>query len=660
MNRTATTSQPVRRRSACNRDCPDACTLEAEVVEGRLTSLKGSTDDPITRGFLCPRTTRFVQRQTARDRLTVPLLRRSKQSEEFTPISWDEALDLAAEKLLATKEQYGPVAIFHYLSGGSLGYLKALTNVVFHQLGPCTLKRGDICSGAGEWAQEQDFGLSDSSDPEDLLNARLIVNWGKNVHTSCVHLLPILLEAKKRGAVLVNIDPVATKSARMADLVLCPRPGTDAQIALAVAAYLAERGRLDPAAGDYCNNLPEFLAMATAVPSPERWRRAGIPPEQGLELCRLYDELRPSSLLVGWGAPRRSNGADTVRALDALSAVAGNVGLPGACTSFYFQRRRSFHNPLPPLGPIPRTLLEPCLGAELEAADPKVRLAWITAGNPAAMLPDADRVARALREVDFTVVVDTHWTDTCALADLVLPTLTLVEDEDVMGAYGNGFLRSSTPLVAPYGQARHELWIHQQLASRLGFGELLAGSPAEWKERLLAPQVDRVALTSGPVRQPGAPRVVFEGRRFATSDGKVQLLTSEPASPPSSPQDYPFRLMALSHPDSQCSQWAVEAPKIPIARISEQADTGLPTGAVVRLESSRGGFLVRLQREPGLHPELVVLPKGGSGWVGGWCPNALIAAKATDFGEGACYYEEPVRLVAVADEATTSPFGVGS
>ena len=162
----------MKSRTACNRDCPDACTLEAEVVDGKLVSLKGSHDDPLTRGFLCPRTTRFVDRQESPDRLKSPMLRKSRDSDEFEAVSWETALDLAAQKMRQAREQHGAASIFHYLSGGSLGYLKKLTNVVFQQFGPCTEKRGDICSGAGEWAQEQDFGVSDSSE-----TSRCAMSW---------------------------------------------------------------------------------------------------------------------------------------------------------------------------------------------------------------------------------------------------------------------------------------------------------------------------------------------------------------------------------------------------------------------------------------------------------------------------------------------------
>ena len=637
----------MNRLTACSRDCPDACALEAEVTQGRLISLKGVKGDPITQGFLCPRTTRFVERQHAPDRLRTPLRRKNG---ELVPVSWDEALDLCARKLLETREEFGAESILHYQSGGSLGYLKNLIPVFFQQFGPVAVKRGDICSGAGEWAQEADFGLCDSSDPSDLLKSRLIVVWGKNVHTSSVHLVPTLMEARRAGATIVGIDPVPTRATRLSDIFLCPRPGTDAQLALAVVSHLVERDAVAPDASAFCDNLEEFLSMACAVSFEERMARCGLDPEEGRKFAELYRHNSPSSILVGWGAPRRPNGADTVRAMDGLAAVSGNIGKPGACVSFYYQRRRNFSRyHLPEAVEPPRTFSETRLGREMREADPPVRLAWVTAGNPAAMLPDSQTVAEELRKTDFTVVVDTHHTDTTACADLVLPTLTLVEDDDLMGAYGNHFLRVSRPVIEPEGEARHELWIFQELARRVGLEGLLDGTPTEWKDRLLSEEVDRSILQGGSTRQPGAPMVLFEGRRFPTPNGKVNLMTNEPPLPEEVEKEYPYRLMAVSHPDAQSSQWSVDPPERPTAQISDQAPEKWKEGSVVRLESRKAGFEVVLSRVPGLHPELVVLPKGGSGVFGGWCPNDLIEAVETDHGGGASFYDEPVRLVPKAD-----------
>ncbi|MSP63631.1 MAG: molybdopterin oxidoreductase, partial [Myxococcales bacterium] len=166
------------RRTLCNRDCPDVCGIVAHVEDGRVLRISGDRDHPITRGFLCYRTHQFLATQYAPDRLTAPLLRRG---DRFVPIGWDEALDLAAERLTTLRRESGPAAIFHYRSGGSLGILKHLSDYFFALFGPVTTKRGDICSGAGDAAQMTDFGEEESHDLFDLLNAKHIVLWGKNV-----------------------------------------------------------------------------------------------------------------------------------------------------------------------------------------------------------------------------------------------------------------------------------------------------------------------------------------------------------------------------------------------------------------------------------------------------------------------------------------------
>ena len=120
------------RRTVCNRDCPDACAILATVEDGKVVRLQGDPAHPVTRGFLCYRTNRFLDRQYSPARLTTPLLRR-KDGSGFDPIGWDDALDLAARELLRIKAESGPAAIFHYRSGGSLGILLALTDLFFER-----------------------------------------------------------------------------------------------------------------------------------------------------------------------------------------------------------------------------------------------------------------------------------------------------------------------------------------------------------------------------------------------------------------------------------------------------------------------------------------------------------------------------------------------
>jgi anaerobic selenocysteine-containing dehydrogenase len=442
-----------------------------------------------------------------------------RQSGTLVPIGWDEALGIAADKLLAAKREHGPASILHYRSGGSLGILKILSDLFFRELGPVTEKHGDICSGAGDAAQEADFGIFESHDLFDLLESKLIVMWGKNPHVSGVHLLPVLKQAQARGARIVGLDPVRTRAASLCDLFLLPKPGSDYAVAMAVARHLFETDAIDPDARSYCDHLDELRALAFAE-SFEGWARAADIPQADLHaFADAYAKTKPAAILVGWGMGRRRNGGRTVRAIDALAAISGNLGISGGGASFEFARRRSFDTDFgfAPKKPA-RTFSEACLGPEiLSARDPEIRVAWITAGNPVSMLPESESVRRALERVDFTVVVDTHPTDTTDVADLVLPTLTLLEDSDVFGAYGNHWLRVSEPVIdAPQGSL-HDLVIWQRLAERLGFGEVMAGSIDDWKRRAMR-RLGREGVTlerlrQGAVKNPFVKRVLFEDRR---------------------------------------------------------------------------------------------------------------------------------------------------
>ena len=296
---------PELRKTTCNRDCPDACGIVATVENGRVVRLDGDREHPVTRGFLCYRTSHFLPLQYGRERVTAPLLRKRSTLVE---VGWDEALDFIAERLTAVRRESGPAAIFHYRSGGSLGLLLHLTDYFFEQFGPVTIKRGDICSGAGDAAQMLDFGIEDSHDLTDLANAHNILLWGKNVHVSSPHTLPELRAARERGARLVMIDPVNHRGAGLSDRVIQPRPGGDFALAMAVARLLFERGWVDPAADRYCDNLMAFRALCERETVKAWCATADVPVEDALELARCLGPGKPTAILVGWGMGRRTVG----------------------------------------------------------------------------------------------------------------------------------------------------------------------------------------------------------------------------------------------------------------------------------------------------------------------------------------------------------------
>jgi len=639
-------------RTTCNRDCPDACAILATVEDGRIQSLRGDPDHPVTRGFLCYRTSRFGDFLSAVDRITQPLIRKNGV---LRPVSWDEALSFVAARLLAVRSESGPAAILHYRSGGSLGILKHLTDLFFDQFGPCATKIGDICSGAGEAAQDHDLGTSDSNDLFDLENSRGIVLWGKNPAVSSVHLVPLLKRVRAGGAEIWQIDPVRQQSAALADRVLAPAPGRDYELAMAVARRLFDRGLVDPAAADFCDHLPEFRALAQARTVGE-WAAAADVAESDVEDLAACFAAGPTAILVGWGLQRRQRGGATVRALDALCAISGNLFRCGGGVSFYFKRRKAFR----PFGPEvehPRRFREPLLGHDLLAAtDPPVRLMWVTAGNPVAMLPDSATVARALEAVQCLVVADCWLSETARLADVVLPVPTLFEDSDLLGAYGHHWLSESRPVVPAPPGVRHEIEMFQDLAERVGLDAYPQQTVDDLKRRALDSVADRGAgldelRQQGAVRSPVADVRLFADGRVQTANGKVQLLDA--AVPPAEVEVPPERaggsaplwLFSNSTARSQASQWAGKGlGERTWVVVHPDAVPGRSGGDVVRVESPLGHLEAELRLDPQQRKDIAIMPKGGH-FDRGQSANALVAARATDIGLGAAYLDCLVRIV---------------
>ena len=276
-------------------------------------------------------------------------------------------------------------------------------------------------------------------------------------------------------------------------------------------------------------------------------------------------------------------------------------------------------------------------------------MVWITGANPVAMLPESATVERALRTRELTVVVDAFLTDTARCAHLVLPTTTMLEDDDVVGAYGHHYLGNVRPVVDPPEGVRTDYVIVQELARRVGLEDEFAASSGDWKRRLLG-RVDGLGaslekLENGAVRNPLVPEVLFADRRFPTATGRVNLIREIDPEPPGTTELRPLLLMALSTEKAQGSQWPA-ASQVGPATVAVHPDVAgeFAEGETVMLESEIGALRVRLAFDDRQRRDVALMTKGG--WMHrGRCANTLVAAKATDAGGGAAYYDTPVRLL---------------
>ncbi|MBA2755603.1 MAG: molybdopterin-dependent oxidoreductase, partial [Chloroflexia bacterium] len=317
---------------ACPHDCPDTCALVTGVVDGRAVSLTGKADHPVTRGWLCAKVRRYLDRVYHPDRLTTPLRRVGpKGGGGWEPVSWDAAIAEIAERWRGIIADDGAAAILPYSFSGTLGLvqLSVCNQRLWNRMGASGLQRS-ICGAAAETAVEMTFGARWSPDPADIARARLIILWGHNPASTSPHVVPFIREAQRAGAHVVVIDPRRTLTARSADQHLCPRPATDGALALGVMHVLFAEGLHDEGWLEANSVGWRALRERAAEYPPERVAAiTGIDEADIVGLARRYGTTTPALLKFADGVQRHANGGQTARALACLATITGQVGLRG-------------------------------------------------------------------------------------------------------------------------------------------------------------------------------------------------------------------------------------------------------------------------------------------------------------------------------------------
>ena len=488
--------------AACPHDCPDACGVLITVENGRATRIQGDPAHPVTRGFLCAKVAKYLDRVYSPGRVLHPL-RRVKpkgpakatgldgQDDAFVRISWDEALDEVVTRFRQVAREFGPESILPFSYGGTLGALNnaSMDRRFFHRLGASQLDR-TICSTAGEAGLIAVLGGKIGTEPEQFRHARTILVWGTNVHANNVHLWPFIEEARRHGGKLIVIDPYPTRTARCADWYLPIHPGTDLALALAMMHVIIGEGLDD---SDYVarhtygfDRLREHVEACT----PEwaaRW--TGISAEDIRRLAREYATARPAAIRLGYGVQRGENGGQAIRGICMLPCLTGSWkevggGLQLSTSAMFPLDKAGLQRPdlmQQALGRPARVINMVELGGVLEQlADPPIKALFVYNCNPAAVCPDHNAVVRGLSRPDlFTVVHEQFLTDTCDYADIVLPATTFFEHKDLQGSYGTYFLQVSQQAIDPLGESRSNFDLFAELARRMGFTESCFGESVD-------------------------------------------------------------------------------------------------------------------------------------------------------------------------------------
>ncbi|MEM9132337.1 MAG: molybdopterin-dependent oxidoreductase [Actinomycetota bacterium] len=461
-------------RGSCHHDCPDTCVWDVTVVDGRAVRLRGNKEHPTTRGQLCPKVNRFLNRVYHPDRLQRPLRRTGpKGSGAFEPIPWDEALAEMAERLGTVIDRHGGEGILQFSFDGTQGVIQkgVLANRFFDAIGASDIDR-HLC-GVTAWLGAADVsGLPFGIGPEDLRLARTILLWGTDTYVTNRHLWPVIDEAKAAGAEVIVIDPARSATAQRADHHLALRPGSDVALVLGLIAVLDRDGLLDQAwIAEHTTGADDLVASARAFGLSQAADTTGIDAATIEWLAHRYVEAQPSAIRSLVGPEHRQHGRDIMRAIALLPALTGTWRRAGGglarSTQVYFEEALN----LPEPATSRRRFNMAQLGAVLTDPDlaPPIDALVVHNSNPAVICPDQNAVVAGLARDDlYTVVIEQFMTDTARHADLILPTTTQIEHLDLGIAWGHLYLSLNRPAIAPVGEARSNTEIFRRLARAMG------------------------------------------------------------------------------------------------------------------------------------------------------------------------------------------------
>jgi len=662
------------KRSVCPHDCPDTCGLLVGVEGGRVVSVRGDPDHPFTRGAVCVKVKHYDERVHSPLRIHHPLKRVGEKGEGvFAPISWDQALSEIAERYGRITADYGAEAILPYSYAGTMGVIQFHAgHPFFHRLGASRLLR-TICGAVAVAGFSASMGSIPTTDIESSVDADLILLWGTNTLSTNMHAWPFFLEARRKGALIVAIDPYENRTAKAADRHLKLRPGTDAALVLGMMHVLVKEGLIHR----------QFIARETlgferlqpridAYPPERASEITGVPAQEIADLAVQYGSARAPYIRTGWGPSRQLKGGMAMRTIAFLPALVGAIHKRGAgitrstAPAFALNMEAVLQEGLSRTNV--RTINMVQLGEALtRLQDPPVKALHVYHSNPAVVAPDSTQVIRGLRREDlFTVVHEIVMSETALYADIVLPSATSMECTDLYRSYGHYYLQMAHPVIEPVGEARSALSIFQSLAARFGFNdpcfsqsetEIIAALLASDSPYLKGVSPDRL-MEGRPLRL-NVPEDIFSGG-FKTPSGKIEFYSAgmEAQGLDPLPDGAPsvdvagqgrFRLQLITPPRHQFLNSTFNevetlrghaGPPTLMIHPDDARERGIAEDMAVRVHNDRGEVFLfaRITDRTGIG----VVVAEGLYWPrfmpGGHGINRLTSQALTDMGEGCAFH----------------------
>ncbi|HHT3953031.1 TPA: molybdopterin-dependent oxidoreductase [Citrobacter freundii] len=553
-------------RNACPRNCYDTCSLKTWVKDDVITFVEGAPESTFTHGTPCVKGLSYPRRVYSPDRIKYPMVQDVRGSGNWRRISWDEAMQRIATKMLEIKKKDGSMlglAMTKY--SGKFGVLNYAVEGMMSSLGYTTRFAGTPCWPAGIDAQNYDMGDMWCNDPEDFVKAKYIIIWGANPAWCSMHTMKYIYQAREKGAKVVVIDPLLTQTAAKADLYLRVRPGSDGALALGMARHLVDKGLVDQDfVNNYSHGYPEFEAyLRNSVTVEWASEICGLSADVIRQLAEEFTAVNPATVWIGYGMQRHVNGGANVRAIDAFVAMTGNIGIEGGGARYGHLHTWGFnYNAMLQKLPVGSIGMPGAAGTTsefgsagevaqysdrslninqtakgiLEANEPPVRMLWVACKNPFAQDFDRSKMEKAFEKLEMVVCADQFFNETVQHADIVLPVTTAFEEWNVDASYWHYWLSINQPAIKPMYEAKCDLEIAVLLSRTIN--KLEPGSctfPQEFNHKRWLDQEfnDGMAkmfgisswddLLDGPKKAILPSSAAWYDRKFKTPSGKFEF-----------------------------------------------------------------------------------------------------------------------------------------
>lgn len=661
----------------CTLDCADCCKFNVYVKNDDIIKIEGDKEHPYTKGFICKKGLAHLKRLNHSKRIYKPLI---KINDKWKEIEFDEAINIMVKKLSYYKSKFGSKSILYYEQYGNGTVLKSIGEKFFNFYGGVSLSKGGPCWSAGIAAQKLDFGDSRSHSLEDMLNSKNIFVWGKNPANTTIHTMQMIKMAKEKGSKIIVIDPIETATAKLADKYIKIKANGDKALALAMAQIIIKNKLYDEKYIKlYFNGFEEYKSYILSLNIKDLSKECGVEISTIEELVKLYCQ-KYSTILLGFGMQKYKNGGMTIRLIDALGAITGQIGFSGGGVNYAnkvypkilntdpydsekFSSNRYYHtNEI-------SEFIEKCnLGntyykndifinhednkGDYELNIP-IKMAIITKSNLLNQLANINNLKRALSKVEFKVCFDMFITDTVKECDLFIPVTSQLESEDLLfSSMMNPYLVYNEKILEPQEKLMDEYYFFMEVAKRLKMSNYPIVTKKEYLEKVIYPLKNINSDISLEYLKNNYftlhKDVAWSDKNFVNESGKFEIINCEEIKKfeANKYKDISkLRLLTNHGRDSLSSQHFMDDDGIAIAYINEKEAKrfNINNNEIIYLKSENGQIKVKINIDKSIGDNIVMM------FVGWWerhgNPNFLTNSGISDIGGQITYNETFVEII---------------